>query len=240
MRTAISTLGAIVSGAISAIGISFNAFNICPSIEWIWIAGISFFIFVIIIWQGWSASENRAKQYEKTNPYLIFKEKRESEIWQPGNNDPIFRALQVWFINKPKISSERSVAKDLTATVTFYNRVTKKNFDVYGIFVVAEYYEDMGYRGISNKIDKFPPSNEPAKLQLAIKRQNEESAHAFVKNVSEPEILMGSHYVRVQFSGTGINQKAYWFNLTNPGNAGTLSISNPIKPPNLHREGFLT
>lgn len=100
-----------------------------------------------------------------------------------------------------------------------------------------------------NKIDIWAPNDEPRKLQIALKWPSDESAFGFAREsfiYSETndgreaarEIKKGTYYLRVRFTGTRVDQSPFWFILENAGRDKTLSISGPIRKPDLRKEGF--
>jgi hypothetical protein len=241
-------MGAIVSALFAATSFGFNTFSVKPDAHWSLIAFISILAFIGFVSWGWVGSEMRARKLVSGSPNIIFAQWRESPFFNPTNN-PTYHGLQVWFLNKPKTSTEDSIAKDVTAKVTFYDRASKKPFDVYGAFVVSPAYDNAGYTDITNKLDSIATNDEPHKLQIALKWQSDDSAYAFAKETlmgvatqdgreKLREIRKGKHYVKITFSGTRLNTPSFWFELDNPGQNGSLSLSSPIKKPNLRKEGF--
>ena len=239
-----------MSGIISAAGLALNAFNIQPNIGWKWVALIGFIFFVAIVWQGWSASEYRARRYEHTKPNLKLDKIHEHQLFATENNgeikqgDAVQRVLQIWFKNKPLVPTDDSVAKQVTATVTFYNRDTKEVIEAPGCcFVIAEAFDYAGNTGkFLDTIDEWPPNDEPRKLQIAVKAPNSESAYVFARPLErlDREIKKGTYYVKVHLTGTRVERALFWFILDNPGKAIPFSLNEIIKKPNLRREGFQT
>jgi hypothetical protein len=68
MWVAIKVGGAILSASLTALSIGFIALNINANIPWIWIALISFLVFVGIVGQGWYVSEKNYRKLENAKP----------------------------------------------------------------------------------------------------------------------------------------------------------------------------
>lgn len=247
IRTGFSIGGAIVTAGFSAVGLAFNAFNVFPNIEWKWIALISFIVFVIIVWQGWLASEHRAKRFENGKPNLEWVENHQYPLYAKEANgtikvgDYLCFASQIWFKNKPILSTDDSIAKDVIATVTFYDKITKTVMSIPACFIISEARDHAGNTGeLIEKVEKWSPA-EIWKLQIAIKRKEKDDAFGFAKgDITSRVIKRGSYYVSVLLEGTRvIDFKLLWFNMENPGIDGDLAISDkPVKKPNLRKEGF--
>jgi hypothetical protein len=210
---------------------------------------MTFILFVGFV--GWwlGGLELYKNRIERSKPNLVFQEYRETPLFENGK--PLYHGLQAWFVNKPKTPTKDSIAEDVTAKITFYNRTTHEKLAVYGLWVITEAFDFAGYTEANNTLSKIPPNAEPCKLAIAIKWQEDESAYAFVvesqiysktRDFREKvrEIKKGVHYVKVEFSGVGIAQEPYWLILNNSGLDKELSLSAPIKKPNLHKEGFKT
>ena len=248
MRTKLSIWGAILTGIFSATGFALNAFSIWPGINWSLIALIGLVVFVVIVWQGWYASEHRARQYEASRPKIICKQTiARQHIDVQGK--PIYWAVQVWFINSPSITSEHSTAKNVTATVTFYDEEKKKEFEMYGCFTETSVPESEGinrFGDLRDEIVNWPPNDIPQKLLLALQWPDDEIAYGLARsnlNVSQlkaarRKLIKGLHFVEVLFRGVGVDRQLFWFSLNNLGQGNNLSLKGPIKPPNLHREGY--
>jgi len=192
--------------------------------------------------------EGRLAQIENSKPNLVFKKAGEWQFY--ANGQPTYRALQAWFINNPQATSDNSVAKDVTAVVTFYDRNIKNKLEIYGCFTQAEvpdYATIAPIKDLKDKIDVWSPNDIPQKLLIAFKYPGDESAYGYAKSnflatqdgrESGKEIKRGEHYVKVTLKGIGIGQLPFWFILTNPGREGLLSLSDQIKRPDLCKEGF--
>lgn len=248
MRTKVSIGGAIFTAASSAAGFAFNAFNIWPDINWSLVALIAFVAFVVIVGQGWYASEHRAKQYETSRPKIICKQIITRQHIDEERK-PIYWAIQVWFINSPSITSEHSTAKNVTATVTFYDEQKKKKFEMHGCFTQTAVPESAGinrFDDLRDVIVTWPPNDIPQKLPLALQWPDDEIAYGLarsnlsVKQLKAPgrKIMKGLHFVEVLFKGVGVDRQIFWFSLNNLGQGNKLSVTGPIKPPNLKREGY--
>lgn len=250
MRIALSVGGAIVSGMVTAAGIALDAFSVLPNFGWKWLALICFVVFVIIVWKGWSTSEYRARRFENSMPHLVWSENRQYPLYSKYNDpsenikegDYLYQAVQLWFKNQPNIATDDSVANDVIATVTFYDRTTKTAMPIPACFIIAEARDYAGNTGTClEKVERWAPA-ETWKLQIAIKKKEEESAYGFAKgnDIAARELKRSSYYVKVLLEGTRvIDFTPLWFAITNPGKNSDLTISEkPIREPNLLKEGF--
>jgi hypothetical protein len=242
----IKVLSAIIFAIVSAVGYSLDIAQI-TNLNFKWWPLIGFCIFFGLV--TWIIIELYIKinRILNSKPRLEFQEKRETPLFR--DNKPMYHGLQVWFINKPVSSTIDSIAEDVTAKITFYNINTKEKISVYGLWILSVAFDFTGFRGATNKISKIPPNNEPHKLAIAIKWEEDECAYAFVEesrlysNTGDfrekgREIKQGRHYVEILLSGTRLSQPPVWFILTNPGKDANLSLSDPIKSPDLYKEGF--
>ena len=219
-------------------------------IDWRWftLGGFIAFLGFVGWWLGGLESDKR--QRENSKPNLVFKKAGEWQFYTKGQ--ATYRALQVWFVNSPQVTSDNSVAKDVTAIVTFYDRNTKNKLEIYGCFTQAEvpdYATIAPIKDLKDKIDVWSPNDIPQKLLIAFKYPDDESAYGFAKSnflatqdgrELSKEIKKGKHYVKITLKGIGVGQPPFWFILENPSQGEGLSLSEPINKPNLHREGFQT
>ena len=225
-----------------------EAVSLCGySIEWKWFTLLAFILFLIfVIW--WIVGlESYKRQIENSKPNLAFKKAGEWQFYTEGQ--AIYRALQVWFVNSPQVTSDNSVAEDVTAIVTFYDRDTKNKLEIYGCFTQAEVPDYATIKDLKDKIDVWSPNDIPQKLLIAFKYPSDESAYGFAKSnflatqdgrELSKEIKKGKHYVKITLKGIRVGQPPLWFVLENSGQDKELSLSNPIKKPDLRKEGFST
>ncbi len=182
--------------------------------------------------------------------YIEYQDKGEWQFYAqegPKRGQAVYRALEIWFVNNPKARSDNAIARKVTCSLRFYDRTTKKITPVFGCFTQPESVGLATIKDLISEIDEWYPNNKPRKLMVALKWPGDEIAYAFAKenfydteDGKKPDKLLnkGSHYVEVDFQGTGVEQPPMWFILTNPGNEGQLSVSDPIKKPDLRKEGF--
>ena len=178
MRTKLSIFGAILAGIFSAAGFALSVSGIWPVTNWSLIALIAFCVFVAIVGQGWYASERRARQYETSRPKISCKQIMTRQH-RDDERKPIYWATQVWFINSPSTTSERSTAKNVTATVTFYDEENKKEFEMHGCFTQTSVPESAGinkFGDLRDEIVSWPPNDIPQKLLLALQWPDDEIA----------------------------------------------------------------
>ena len=61
---------------------------------------------------------------ESTEPLLEFTKARQAQMFQEfqpnEGRKPTYEVLQAWFINNPKLSTNNSIAKSVTARITVY------------------------------------------------------------------------------------------------------------------------
>lgn len=247
MRTKLSIFGAILTGIFSATGFALNAFSIWPATNWSLIALIGFVVFVSIVGQGWYASEHRARQYETSRPTIICKQTITRQHIDEQRK-PIYWATQVWFINSPSITSEHSTAKNVTATVTFYDEEKRKEFEMHGCFTQTSVPESAGinrFDDLRDEIATWPPNDIPQKLLLVLQWPDDEIAYGLarsnlsVKQLKAPsrKLMKGLHFIEVLFRGVGVDRQLFWFSLNNLGEGNNLSVTGPIRPPNLRKKG---
>jgi hypothetical protein len=215
------------------------------SFDWKWFTLVAFLFFLGFVAWWIGGLESYKRQMENSKPNLVFKKAGEWQFYTKGQ--AIYHALQVWFVNNPQVTSDNSVAKDVTAVVTFYDRNTKNKLEIYGCFTRAEVPDSATIKDLMDKIDVWSPNDIPQKLLIALKYPSDESAYGFAKSnflatqdgrESGKEIKTGEHYIKVSLKGLRIDQPPFWFILKNPGREGDLSLSDQIKKPNLRKEGF--
>jgi hypothetical protein len=241
MRTKRSMGGAILAAIISATGLALNASSIWPAIDWGLVAAIAFAAFVVIVWQGWSASEHRARQYETSRPKIVC-----TQIITRQHMDEqgklIYFATQVWFINSPSTTSEHSTAKSVTASVTFYDEEKRKEFAMHGCFTQTSVPESAGinrFSDLRDEIATWPPNDIAQKLPLALQWPDDEIAYGLarsnlnVRQLKAPgkKLVKGIHFVEVLFRGVGVDRQLFWFSLNNLGRGDELSVTGPIRRP---------
>ncbi|MBI3931182.1 MAG: hypothetical protein HY325_04080 [Chloroflexi bacterium] len=220
-----------------------SAFGI--TLQWSFLTFVLFLGF--ITWWIWGL-ENYKRQREHSKPY--FKVQRHGDWQFYVNKVATWGALQIWFVNKPKVASDNAVAKDVTATITLYDRVARTKIERPGCFIEAESFDWAGNVRRLQKIDEWPPNDEPRKLQVALRWPSEDIAYIFTYTTSmdwgreEPNaIAKGTHYLEVSFAGTRVDQPSLWFLLENPGRGKSnpfLRLIKPIKKPNLRKEASQT
>lgn len=252
MRKTILQVGLAVLTALNVAGpLVLDAQQLAPSWPWQFHALIGFIVFALVmVWIVLSYSVPLHRM-GNSKPNLIWSENRGSPLFAKYNDptenikerDYLYHMLQVWFKNQPIVATDNSVAKNIMATVTFYDRTTKTALVIPTCFITAEARDHAGNTGEPlEKIAEWPPG-EFGKLQIALKKHEEDSAFGFAKgDITAREIKKGNYYVKVLLEGTRvINFVPVWFAMANPGKDRDLSISDkPIKRPNLHKEGFQT
>jgi len=251
MRIFFKVGGTIVSALATTIFLALDIAQVASLFglvfDWQWFTLGSFILFLIFVawWTG--GLESYKRRIENSKPNLVFKKAGEWQFYTKGQ--AIYHALQVWFVNNPRVTSDNSLAKDVTAVVTFYDRNTKNKLEIYGCFTEAEVPDYATIKDLKDKIDVWSPNDIPQKLLIALKYPGDESAYGYAKSnflatqdgrESGKEIKKGKHYIKVTLKGIRIDQPPFWFILSNPGREGDLSLSNQIKKPDLCKEGFQT
>lgn len=251
MRTAFSIGGAIMMAIVTAIGFALDALNVKSDISWQWLALIGFVAFIIIVWQGWAASEHRAKRYENAKPNLVWQNSKEWQFYLEGQ--PSYRATQIWLVNKPQIATDNSIAKNVSASIWFFNEKGKRLFEMFGVFteaVVPDHATIQAFKELKEQVDIWPPNNIPRKLLVAYRYVGDESAYGFARSnflntgdgrEQSKELPKGNYYLEVGLAGIGIDQPPYWFALVIPDKEGRMLLSRPlekppIKKPRIHIE----
>lgn len=240
--TIVSALATIV---FTTVDIRETVFLFGYSLDWKWFILVAFLFFLgFVIWWIWGL-ESYKRQIETSKPRLVFKK---AGGWQFHTEGKVsYYALQVWFVNNPKLASDTSMAKEVTATLTFYDNDNNKEFEIFGCFTHAEvpdFATIAPVKDLKDKIDVFPPNDIPQKLLIALKWPGDESAYGLSKSnflatqdlrEQAKELKKGTHYVEITLKGVRVDQLPFWFILTNPGREGDLSLTEPIKKPNLHK-----
>ncbi len=180
--------------------------------------------------------QRQLDEIRDTQPRLEFIKAGDWQFYQDGK--AIYGALQIWFVNKPRLSSDDCVARDVTSMVAFYDEGGREVLSIHGCFIEAEAYDWAGNIKRLQKIDSWEPNDEPRKLQIALRWPSEESAYGFEYTtkgdgkVKEKEIPEVRYYVEISFRGTRVNQPPFWFIVDNPGQGGAFfSCSEPVPKP---------
>jgi len=225
-----------IQGAVSILG--FN-------IEWKWFILLAFVVFLsFVIWWIYGL-ESYKNHIENTRPNLTFDQQRASYHYSRKDGHPMYYAIQAWFINNPKIKSNKSEANNVTAKITFYDK-NNKEFDMYGCFTEAEvldYATIVEIKDLKDEIDNWPPNDIPRKLLIALKWTDDDTAYGLnrsnlleVQLKDQSKILKkGLHFVKILFKGIGIDQQTFWFSLENSGKRTNIKLDGPIRQPNFRK-----
>lgn len=244
----VQTLGAILTAGYEAYSLVKMAVGGIPAENALhrWDLVIVFIVFVGFVSWAIIARQITISKNINTRPHLKYVEKHETPLYAIESKDGfkigdyLYNVLQIWFKNEPKIATDDAIAKDVIATVTFYDRTRKTINKIPTCFIIGKARDLAGNTGDRLEIiEKWSPG-EICKLQIAIKRTNDENAFAFTQDgFSGRELGINNYYVKILLEGIGvINFKPLWFNMINKGKGNNLFLSNPINKPNLHREGF--
>ncbi len=237
---------AVISGLNIAGPLILDVQQIFPSWQWQYHILTGFFVFcVVMIWIILSFSVP-LHQIQNSKPNIVwFKNSctalyRRDDNGKPKMDEYLYHALQIWFKNQPKEATDDSVAKKVTALVTVYDKENKVILPTApGVFIITEslyYAANIGWEEV---VDEWDPNDEPRKLQIAIKRSEDQSAYMYAKANIQTEIKEGSYYIEVELKGTRITSlQPFWFELNNSGSGYELTLSTPIMKPNLCKEGF--
>ena len=138
---------------------------------------------------------------------------------------PIYEITQIWFTNTPAAPGESSTAKDVMATLQFFDlnsrvaRVTAR-----GQWAVTTAAEHVGYMGTTPVID-IPPGAPAVKLMAILKHSEDTSAYAYAQEniYASPdgrhpsyELPRGQYRLRVRLGGKNV-KKSFWFKIVNAG-----------------------
>ena len=241
MRTKIQLIGSILSFIVQIIGWAMAGKTIA-----FWLMGLIGSI-AFAVFMGWMVYGyyNQLKVIENVKPNLVLKKVRGWQFHTKGVDS--YYALQGWFTNNPKVPSDNSIAKDVTATMTFYDNDGKREFEMYGCWTqprIVEGAEIVEAKDLRDKIDLFSPNDIPQKLLIAVKWPSDEIAYGLSKsnfykgqNLKESgkELKRGTHYVKILFRVVNIGQEPFWFDLTNFGQGRDLSISELTAPPSFDK-----
>lgn len=157
---------------------------------------------------------------------------RESPLFQEGK--PIFHIVQAWFKNAPVTRQDSSIAKQVTATIEFWQyQTTHPMLTIAGQWIESRAPDFIGFTGITNKIDIYP-NDENYKLNILLKWEEDEDAYAYaVESFIHSErqdgrenmrrIQPGMYKVYVKLKGVGVD-KTFLYGLKNPGKGEDLEM----------------
>jgi hypothetical protein len=186
----------------------------------------------------------RLRSIEESQPRIVFHSVREAPLFRRSNitqrkKRPIYRIVQVWFVNSPTIPNERSEAKSVSAVIEFRNRTNPESIiKVYGQWAVDNPPDFVGSANYS-PIVEIPPGQLPVKLNIVLKYTSEVSAYAFSLEglTRDPdgrdpsyEIIQGIYDVVIYLKGVGVDEK-FIFELENPGKDSNLLIRPILMKP---------
>ncbi|HEV8440780.1 MAG TPA: hypothetical protein VGT40_22055 [Methylomirabilota bacterium] len=138
---------------------------------------------------------------------------------------PIYEITQIWFTNQPAAPGESSTAKDVTATLEFFDPKSRvARVTAHGQWAVTTAPEHVGYMGTTPVTD-IPPSAIPVKLMAILKHPQDTSAYAYAQEniYASPdgrhasyELPRGRYRLRVKLLGKNVN-KSFAFTVDNGG-----------------------
>jgi hypothetical protein len=116
---------------------------------------------------------------EQSRPKVELHSIRQAQLYRPlytaAGKGPIYSLLQVWFKNQPTASTEKAVAQDAAAEITFSG---SRSCRIYGQWTVGNPPDFVGSDSIAPTVD-IPPGPLPVKLNLALKYQDDSYAYGF-------------------------------------------------------------
>ena len=178
------------------------------------------------------ALRQQLEAIEQSRPRVEIDSIRQAQLYRQlhtaDGKGPIYGLLQVWFKNQPRVSTEKSIARDVAAEITFAG---PRSCRIYGQWAVGNPPSFVGSGSIAPTVD-IPPGPLPVKLNLALKYLDDSYAYGFSQEGitrdidgrdKASELPSGSYIVTIRLQGVGIDQE-YLFRLENPGAGSPLQL----------------
>jgi hypothetical protein len=210
---------AIISTALAALSLSFDAFNVFPGITWSWVAILFFVIFAIILYYNWFASENRVKSLESVRPSAVFHAfSPATAVLTPINKLGFFTRID-FSNNTSEPTGDASTAQALSAFI----RVIGENGEVDawdGRWANTNAPTTVGEIWTLNRID-LPANNQRATLDIGCRVEGEkefygwDNAHFFTAS-HRVRIPPGQYELRVTLAASNMGQRDFEFRLIIP------------------------
>jgi hypothetical protein len=197
----------------------------------------------ILLAPFWLLKESRAQAarlreeldaIEHSRPKVEVHSVRQAQLYRPlhtaAGKGPIYNLLQVWFKNQPAASTEKAIARDVAAEITFTG---PRSCRIYGQWAVGNPPDFVGSGSIAPTVD-IPPGPLPVKLNLALKYLDDSYAYGFSQEGitrdadgkdKASELPSGSYLVTIRLQGVGIDQD-YRFRLENLGAGRDLQLTS--------------
>jgi hypothetical protein len=181
----------------------------------------------------------RLADFEQAKPLVEFTRARQAQMYQESQiiegKRPTYEILQAWFINNPKLPTETSIAKGVTAKITILKPDSSKLFEYFGQWAKSNAPDNVGFDGILETVD-IQPGHLESKLFIALKFPLESSCYAFTKESlrSTPdgrsqryEIVAGDYKIKVHLLGVGVDD-VFWFDFHNFGVNKSLELERQL------------
>jgi len=148
----------------------------------------------------------------------------------PGGWSMPVMVTEVWFRNAPRVPTEHSEAKSVTASVII-DRSDGGRLEFIGSWLLGGRPTNIGFADIATEVD-LPPNELPAKLGIAARRPHEDDAYGMLADTIHREfqhpdyaIGRGEHRVTVTLTGIRLRRRQFNFALLNEGSRGALRLT---------------
>jgi len=148
----------------------------------------------------------------------------------PGGWSMPVMVTEVWFRNTPRVPTEQSEAKSVTASVVI-DLANGNQLEFIGSWLLSDAPTNIGFVDISTEVD-LPPNAVPSKLGIAARRPHEDDAYGMLPDTIHREfqhpdyaIGRGEHRVTVTVTGIWLRRQTFYFSLLNEGRGGALRLT---------------
>ena len=162
--------------------------------------------------------------------------------------EPCF--TQVLFANESKTSPQKVDAINVVGNIDIYHQDGQHLFNMIGRWAETK---EGATGGLPTEMEQIPiPANgRPCPLDIALKYREDENAYGQnnkSRRLAPPywryedwRLVVGIYFVRVQLSGSNIDDKVFWFELTNKGAGADIELNVAVNPPSISdKEDFQT
>lgn len=230
------TILSIINAYSNITGNPIPIFTIVPTWGWLTLLVL---VLVIAPFFAFHKIKTKLDNYENMQPNIVFDQFRETPLFrivQPyAKGEPIYHVIQVWFKNLPITPMESSIAKQVTATIEFWENGDnpKQVLRIAGVWLISFAPSFAGIKEQRKTIDIFP-NDESCKLLVALKWEDDDDAYgyateSFVHSLTQDgrdggrKLPQGEYSVCVKLRGVGVD-KLFWFTLINPGKGKSLEL----------------
>jgi hypothetical protein len=168
-------------------------------------------------------------------PNIEYSQSYETPLYNKKTKELYFHVIELWFKNCPSSPMESSIAKGVTASISFYDYSDKPKLilNMQGVWFIAEAPDFGAPQDIRSTMD-MSPNDEKWKLLVALKHDGEDDAYGFAyesftynaKGDGREELkklVPGEYLVDIELKGVGVKNK-FWSKLTNPGKGAELNM----------------